>query len=153
MHPPPSPARANFTLMTECTPESSGCNSVYSVWHTEHMTSKGEYSKGRSQIFLAVLNPRRKMSVVFLFLFYGLYFFVEEECTLYSLQTRGNIIIALECVKFWLPQVPSFHKLFKSLPPTNKEKVAENKKSVFYYDYYHGVPKKCQLFLPIFDCK
>ncbi len=29
--PPPSPARANFTLMTECTPESSGCNSVYSV--------------------------------------------------------------------------------------------------------------------------
>jgi hypothetical protein len=31
VHPPPSPARANFTLMTECTPESSGCNSVYSV--------------------------------------------------------------------------------------------------------------------------
>ncbi len=29
MHPPPSPARANFTLMTKCTPESSGCNSVY----------------------------------------------------------------------------------------------------------------------------
>ncbi len=67
--------------------------------------------------------------------------FVEVECTLYRLQTRGNIIIALECVKFWLPQVPSFYKLFKSLPPTNKEKgVAENKKSVFYYVYYHGVP-------------
>jgi hypothetical protein len=31
VHPPPSPARANFTLMTECTPESSGCYSVYSV--------------------------------------------------------------------------------------------------------------------------
>jgi hypothetical protein len=31
VHPPPSPARANFTLMTECTPESSDCNSVYSV--------------------------------------------------------------------------------------------------------------------------
>ncbi len=29
--PPPLPASANFTLMTECTPESSGCNSVYSV--------------------------------------------------------------------------------------------------------------------------
>ncbi len=29
--PPPSPARANFTLMTECTPESSGYYSVYSV--------------------------------------------------------------------------------------------------------------------------
>jgi hypothetical protein len=27
----PHPARANFTLITECTPESSGCNSVYSV--------------------------------------------------------------------------------------------------------------------------
>ncbi len=31
MQTPPSPARANFTLITECTPESSGCNSVYSV--------------------------------------------------------------------------------------------------------------------------
>ncbi len=34
VHPPPSPARANFTLITECTPESSGCNSVYSVLRT-----------------------------------------------------------------------------------------------------------------------
>ncbi len=34
MHPPPSPARANFTLITECTPESSGCNSVHSVGST-----------------------------------------------------------------------------------------------------------------------
>jgi len=31
VHPPPSPARANFTLMTECTPESRRYNSVYSV--------------------------------------------------------------------------------------------------------------------------
>jgi hypothetical protein len=31
--PPPSPARANFTLMTECTPECSGYYSVYSVEH------------------------------------------------------------------------------------------------------------------------
>jgi hypothetical protein len=31
VHPPPSPARANFTLMMECTPENSGCYSVYSV--------------------------------------------------------------------------------------------------------------------------
>ncbi len=30
VHPPPAPARANFTLITECTPESSGCNSVNS---------------------------------------------------------------------------------------------------------------------------
>jgi hypothetical protein len=29
--PPPSPARTDFTLITECAPESSGCNSVYSV--------------------------------------------------------------------------------------------------------------------------
>ncbi len=29
--PPPSPARTNFTLITECTPESSGYNFVYSV--------------------------------------------------------------------------------------------------------------------------
>ncbi len=31
VHPPPPPARANFTLITESTTESSGCNSVYSV--------------------------------------------------------------------------------------------------------------------------
>jgi hypothetical protein len=37
--PPPSPARANFTLMTECTPESSGCNSVYSVPETDPLES------------------------------------------------------------------------------------------------------------------
>ncbi len=31
MHPPPSPDQANFTLMTECTPESRRYYSVYSV--------------------------------------------------------------------------------------------------------------------------
>ncbi len=31
VHPPPSPAWANFTLMIECKPESSRCYSVYSV--------------------------------------------------------------------------------------------------------------------------
>jgi hypothetical protein len=35
VHPPPSPARTDFTLITECTPESSGCNSVYSVLDTK----------------------------------------------------------------------------------------------------------------------
>ncbi len=34
VHPPLSPARADFILMTECTPESSRCNSVYSVAET-----------------------------------------------------------------------------------------------------------------------
>ncbi len=41
MLPPPSPARADFTLMTECTPESSGCYSVYSVAYTMWMTKCG----------------------------------------------------------------------------------------------------------------
>jgi hypothetical protein len=31
VHPPPSPAQANFTLMTECTTESRRYYSVYSV--------------------------------------------------------------------------------------------------------------------------
>jgi hypothetical protein len=31
VHPPPSPARANYTLMMECTPESDCCFSVCSV--------------------------------------------------------------------------------------------------------------------------
>jgi hypothetical protein len=34
VHPPPLSAWANFTLMMECTPESSRCYSVYSVGHT-----------------------------------------------------------------------------------------------------------------------
>ncbi len=34
MHPPPSPAQANFTLMTECTPESRRYYSVYSLGDT-----------------------------------------------------------------------------------------------------------------------
>jgi hypothetical protein len=42
VHPTPSPARANFTLITECTPESSGCNSVYSVVVTRE---KGRVAK------------------------------------------------------------------------------------------------------------
>ncbi len=37
MHPPPSPARTDFTLITERTPESSGCNSVYSVDSTVYV--------------------------------------------------------------------------------------------------------------------
>ncbi len=36
VHPPPSPAQANFTLMMECTPESSRCYSVYSVFSPIH---------------------------------------------------------------------------------------------------------------------
>ncbi len=41
MHPPPSPAWSNFTLMMECTPESSRCYSVYSVvWTTEGRPAK-----------------------------------------------------------------------------------------------------------------
>jgi hypothetical protein len=35
--PPTLTSRANFTLMTECTPKSSGCYSVYSVGSTELM--------------------------------------------------------------------------------------------------------------------
>ncbi len=46
MHPPPSPARANFTLMTECTPESSGCYSVYSVGITVAGRGKAVAGKG-----------------------------------------------------------------------------------------------------------
>jgi hypothetical protein len=38
VHPPPSPARTDFTLITECTPESSGCNSVYSVASADYFS-------------------------------------------------------------------------------------------------------------------
>jgi hypothetical protein len=34
VHPPPSPGQVNFTLMTECTPESRRYYSVYSVGGT-----------------------------------------------------------------------------------------------------------------------
>ncbi len=36
VHPPSSPAQANFTLITECTPESRRYYSVYSVAATLH---------------------------------------------------------------------------------------------------------------------
>ncbi len=39
--PPPSPAWANFTLMIECKPESSRCNSVYSVVCGQVRVKKG----------------------------------------------------------------------------------------------------------------
>ncbi len=32
MHPTLSPARANFTLMIECMPESSGCYTLRTLW-------------------------------------------------------------------------------------------------------------------------
>ncbi len=52
--PPPSPAWANFTLMIECTPESSGCNSVYSVH--PHLHQPG-------LILPSWLNVRQKAAV------------------------------------------------------------------------------------------
>jgi len=48
--PPPSPARTNFTLITECTPESSGCNSVYSVGRPSQTDRSGR--AGRESITL-----------------------------------------------------------------------------------------------------
>ncbi len=60
MHPPPLPVSANFTLMTECTPESSGCNSVYSVDKTHRsqckmLSSKKILLKGTlRQVFIRV---------------------------------------------------------------------------------------------------
>ncbi len=41
MHPPPSPAWANFTLMMECTPESNCFYSVYSVDGTIQRVTSG----------------------------------------------------------------------------------------------------------------
>jgi hypothetical protein len=40
---PPSPAWANFTLMMECTPESSRCFSVYSVTRTDPPPTAGHF--------------------------------------------------------------------------------------------------------------
>jgi hypothetical protein len=55
VRPPTSPARANFTLMTECTPESSGCNSVYSVDQT------AEYYVFKCRLFSAVALSKINM--------------------------------------------------------------------------------------------
>jgi hypothetical protein len=44
VHPPPSPGQANFTLMTECAPESRRYYSVYSVVSTAFKgMSENEY--------------------------------------------------------------------------------------------------------------
>jgi hypothetical protein len=44
MHPPPSPGQANFTLMTECTPESRRYYSVYSVRATTAPLSNSQHT-------------------------------------------------------------------------------------------------------------
>ncbi len=55
VHPPPSPARTDFTLITECTPESSGCNSVYSVVLTETRADNTFNKGGRGESCTLVL--------------------------------------------------------------------------------------------------
>jgi hypothetical protein len=59
VHPPPSPARANFTLMTECTPESSGCNSVYSVVLICIISSVAYFVCGRLRVRSQIEQVRR----------------------------------------------------------------------------------------------
>jgi hypothetical protein len=66
VHPPPSPATTDFTLITECTPESSGCNSVYSVLTsfchgslTDHSISDAQFSSAKvtsSCFFVWLMN-------------------------------------------------------------------------------------------------
>jgi hypothetical protein len=61
VHPPPSPARTDFTLITECTPESSGCNSVYSVGgsiQTQDFREKEKIRvKGKGRHFFSKIDP------------------------------------------------------------------------------------------------
>jgi hypothetical protein len=62
VHPPPSPARANFTLITECTPESSGCNSVYSVVqtvYTDYRKSIGPFSEKTIHIEIDTIEKQQ----------------------------------------------------------------------------------------------
>ncbi len=60
--PPPSPARANFTLMTECTPESSGCYSVFT-------TKKYVFYFIFSYVFLSTNSADKTFIVLIIFLF------------------------------------------------------------------------------------
>ncbi len=58
MHPPPSTARANFTLMIECTPESSGYYSLYSVVESVSRGNCEIASIGKLVRLLSQLRPR-----------------------------------------------------------------------------------------------
>jgi hypothetical protein len=40
VHPPPSPARADFSIMMECTPEIGLCHSVSTLWFKVLIWSK-----------------------------------------------------------------------------------------------------------------
>jgi hypothetical protein len=55
VHPLPPPARANFTLITECTPESSRCHSVYSVLWTAGVRFCEMYCENVAQIIFNLL--------------------------------------------------------------------------------------------------
>ncbi len=59
--PPPSPVRANFPIMMECTPESGHCHSMYSVYQTliEGMYDKTHREK-QHLLFGKLFLPRRK---------------------------------------------------------------------------------------------
>ncbi len=59
MHPPPSPARANLTLITECTPESSGCNSVYSVVPPAFVAGGGQNGRPERGMGVNILEDER----------------------------------------------------------------------------------------------
>jgi hypothetical protein len=62
VQPTPSPARANFTLMTECTPESSCCYSVYKTMWSQSLVDFGanlfriQPHHSRSTFFLSNSN-------------------------------------------------------------------------------------------------
>ncbi len=58
--PPPSPARANFTLITEYTPESSGCNSVYSMGGTVRLLRWAGLADYKTRLKLPPLSPYLK---------------------------------------------------------------------------------------------
>ncbi len=61
VYPPPLPAWANFTRMMECKPESSRCNSVYSVVYTVRSGSasmRGPGGRGAGAYFRARIFKR-----------------------------------------------------------------------------------------------
>ncbi len=64
VHPPPSPAWANFTLMMKCTPESSVCYPVYSVAGTVSILCSLAGRYGFSAEFAKLSKVRLKLPLL-----------------------------------------------------------------------------------------
>jgi hypothetical protein len=62
VHPPPSPAWANFSIMMECTPEHGSCHSVFTLWiYSRLVHPTGRQLPPLSSVLYGIISKRRSV--------------------------------------------------------------------------------------------